>query len=230
MPTTTSAPPATVPAATAATGRIQLRGSRRASSSPSESSSAQLESSAAACSVIAVSVLSTRVARSSGGSMGRSASASNPSSLGCSCRSVIPSPIFRCASVLHLLLELFDRPMDQDLRGAIGAPQGAGDLAVRHPECEAHDQRLAAILAESLEPLHDEAQILAALDDLLGAMGVRRWLHRVERRLLAPGAISVVVRGEVVGDPDQPRAQGPAARFSLRALEVPVRLQKGLLG
>ena len=56
----TRAPVATLPAPTATTGRTQLRGSRRARSSPSESSSAQSESSSAAAWVIAESVSSTR--------------------------------------------------------------------------------------------------------------------------------------------------------------------------
>ena len=60
--TSTSAPAAAPPTATAATGRTQLRGSRSACSSLSLSSSAQLASSAAACSAIPESVVSTRVA------------------------------------------------------------------------------------------------------------------------------------------------------------------------
>ncbi len=61
---------------TATTGRTQLRGSRRARSSLSERASAQSESSSAAAWVIAPSVSSTRPESRSGGSIGRSASAS----------------------------------------------------------------------------------------------------------------------------------------------------------
>ena len=38
------------------------------------------------------------------------------------------------------LLELLDRSMQQHLGRAVGAAEGAGDLAVVHPEREAHDQ------------------------------------------------------------------------------------------
>src|SRR5436190_215286 len=202
MPTTTSAPPASVPAATATTGRTQLRGSRSASSSLSESSSAQLESCAAACSVIAVSVVSTRVARSSGGSIGRNASVSSASSLTCSPGSVISARVSACTSVLHLLLELFDRPVNQDLGRPVGAAECAGDLAIRHAQREAHDQCLPPVFREPLKPVHDEAKLLASLDDLLGVVGMRRGLDGIERGLRPPGAVPVVVRGEVVGDPD----------------------------
>ena len=43
-------------------------------------------------------------------------------------------------------------------------------------------------------------------------------------------AVAVVVGREVVRDPDQPRAQRPAVRLALRALEMPVGLKEGLLG
>ena len=52
----------------------------------------------------------------------------------------------------------------------------------------------------------------------------------LDRRLRLARAVAVVVGGEVVGDADQPRPQRPALRLALRALEVPVGLQEGLLG
>ena len=42
-------------------------------------------------------------------------------------------------------------------------------------------------------------------------------------------AVAVVVGRQVVGDPDQPRPQRPAVRLALRALEVAVGLEEGLL-
>src|SRR6476659_292375 len=101
-------------------------------------------------------VSSTRPERRSGGSIGRSASASIRS------KSVIVDS--------HLFLQLLDRTMDQDLRRPVRAPQRARDLAVVHTQREAHDQRLAAIVGEMLEVLHDLAQLLAALGDRLGPM------------------------------------------------------------
>src|SRR5215510_6007849 len=118
--TMTSPPAAMPPAAIAAAGRTQLRGSRRERSSESESSSAQAESSSAAASVTALRVSSTRPARFSGGSIGRSAE-----------RSRFSTSALGSADIgAHLLLELLDRAVDQDLGGAVGAAQGAGDLAV----------------------------------------------------------------------------------------------------
>src|SRR5262245_9275791 len=134
--TSTSPPAATPPAAMAAAGRTQLRGSRRERSSDSESSSAQAESSSAAASVTALRVSSTRPARFSGRSIGRSAER----------RRLSTSGLDSAAIVTHLLLELLDRTVDQDLGRTIGATQGPRDLAVVHGEGEAHDQRIAAVV------------------------------------------------------------------------------------
>src|SRR5262249_31650323 len=128
--TSTRPPAATPPAAIAAAGRTQLRGSRRERSSDSESSSAQAESSSAAASVTALSVSSAWPEGFSGGWIGRSAERSRAStSVGCS-----------AAIGAHLLLELLDRAMDQDLGRSVRAAQGPGDLAVVHAEREPHDQ------------------------------------------------------------------------------------------
>ena len=81
-----------------------------------------------------------------------------------------------------------------------------------------------------LELGHHLAQLLAALDDRLGAVRGGERLDVVERRLRAPRAVAVVVGGEVVGDPDQPGPQRPAVGLAPGALEVPVGLQEGLLG
>src|SRR5262245_27926527 len=134
---TSTRPPAAIPpAAIAAAGRTQLRGSRSERSSDSESSSAHAESSSAAASVTALSVSSTRPARFSGGSIGRSAE-----------RSRLSTSLLGSAAILaHLLLELLDRPVDQHLRRPVGAAKGSRDLAVVHAEGEAHDQRVAPVV------------------------------------------------------------------------------------
>src|SRR5207342_281721 len=143
----TRAPAAAPPAPTANTGRTQLRGSRSARSSLSESSSAQSESSSAAACVTAESASSSRPERRSGGSSGRSASVSSCSTF------QLPSGV-RAGSlglIAHLLLQLLDRPVDQDLGGAVAAPEGAGDLAVVHAESEAHDQDVAPVVGQLLQ-------------------------------------------------------------------------------
>ena len=79
-------------------------------------------------------------------------------------------------------------------------------------------------------PVEHAAELVAPLDQLLGRVrrGERRRL--VDRRGRLARAVAVEVRGEVVRDADQPRAQRPPVRFALRALEVPVGLQERLLG
>ena len=86
----------------------------------------------------------------SGGSIGRSASASSASRSRCSGSVIV---LLRRPSLAHLLFELLDRAMDQDLGRAVGAPERTGDLAVRHPEREAHDQRLAAVVRQPVQPV-----------------------------------------------------------------------------
>src|SRR4051812_22385474 len=134
--TSTSPPAAIPPAAIAAAGRTQFRGSRSERSSDSESSSAHAESSSAAASVTALSVSSTRPGRFSGGSIGRSADRSRLST----------SRLGSAAIGTHLLLELLDRAVDQNLGGAVRTAESPRDLAVVHPEREAHDQRVAAVV------------------------------------------------------------------------------------
>src|SRR5262245_43320654 len=134
--TSTSPPAATPPAAMAAAGRTQLRGSRSERSSDSDSSSAQAESSSAAASVTALRVSSTRPARFSGGSIGRSAERRRLST------SLLGSAAIRAP----LLVQLLDRAVDQHLRRTVGAAEGSGDLAVVHAEGEAHDQRVAPVV------------------------------------------------------------------------------------
>src|SRR5436190_8724492 len=148
--TITSPPAATPPAAIAAAGRTQLRGSRSERSSESSSSFAQAESSSAAASVTALRVSSTRPESFSGGSIGRSAERSRPST----------SRTGSAAICAHLLLELLDRTMDQHLRGPVRAAQGPRDLAVVHPEGEPHDQRIAPVVREVLEVVHHPLQLL----------------------------------------------------------------------
>jgi hypothetical protein len=80
------------------------------------------------------------------------------------------------------------------------------------------------------ETVHHPAKLLPALDDLVGPVWVRDRVDAVERRGGPPRTIAVEVGGEVVSDPDQPRAQRPSVRLASRPFEVPVGLEKGLLG
>src|SRR5215207_9278580 len=120
--------------------RAQLRGSRIAESSQASSSSAAISTSEPSRS-------SMRAASSSGGSTGASAwrrrasmsngwlTASRPAGFG----------------LAHELLELPDGAVEQHLRGSIRAAERARDLAVVHPQGEAHDQRLAAVVGQPLD-------------------------------------------------------------------------------
>src|SRR5215204_5583043 len=219
LSSTITRPPAAIPpAAIAAAGRTQLRGSRRERNSDSESSSAQAESSSAAASVTALRVSSTLPATFSGGSIGRSAERSRLST----------SRLGSAAIGAHVLLELLDRAVDQHLGRSVGAAQGAGYLAVVHAEREAHDQRVAAVVGQVLEVLHDPLQLLPSLDDPLGPVRRRNRLGFLQDALRARGAVAVVVGGEVVRDTDEPRSQRAAVRLPPRPLEVPVRLEEGL--
>ena len=87
----------------------------------------------------------------------------------------------RIDAVADDLLELFDRAVDQDLGGAVGAPERARDLAVVHAQREAHDQRLAAVVGQLPDAVEHAAELVAALDQLLG---------RVQRRQL--GVVSSI--------------------------------------
>src|SRR5436190_13606092 len=217
--TRTSPPAATPPAAIAAAGRTQLRGSRNERSSDSESSSAQAESSSAAASVTALRVSSTRPTRFSGGSIGRNAE-----------RRTLSTSLEGSAAIdSHLLLELLDRAMDQDLRGAVRAAQSARDLAVVHAEREAHDHGVAAVVRQVLEMVHHPLQLLASLDDPLGPVRRGDRLRFLEHALRPARPIAVIVRGQVVRDADEPGSQGAPVRLTARALEVSVGLEERLL-
>src|SRR3954447_22928091 len=212
--TSTNPPAAIPPAAIAAAGRTQLRGSRSERSSDSESSSAHAESSSAAASVTALSVSSTRPESFSGGSIGLSAERNRVST----------SRAGSAAIGAHLLLELLDRPVDQDLGGSVGAAQRSCDLAVVHAESEAHDQRVAPVVGKVSEMLHHAPQVVSALDDAHGAVQRGDRLGGIEHRLRPPGAVAVVIGREVVRNPDEPRPQRPPVRLAPGALEVPVGL------
>src|SRR3954466_1905854 len=212
--TSTSPPAATPPAASAAAGRTQLRGSLSERNSDSESSSAQAESSSAAASVTALRVSSTRPARLSGGSMGRSAERSRVST------SRLGSAAIDC----HLLLQLLDRAVDQDFRRPVRASQRPRDLTVVHAESETHDQGVASIVRQVLEVLHDALQLLPPLDDPLGAVRSGDRLTLVQHTLRPAGTVAVVVGGEVVRDADEPGPEGATIRLPPRTLEVPVGL------
>src|SRR4029079_15164144 len=146
QPSRMSPAPAAVPIAIAATGRAQLRGSRIEESS-------QLSSSSTASSVRLHKVISTRSARSSGGSTGASARRMMSSKLSGAAWSLMSAP--PCLAYVHDLLELLDGPMDQHLGRAVAAPHGACDLPVVHTQRETHDQRLPAVVRELVDPLQD---------------------------------------------------------------------------
>ena len=107
------------------------------------------------------------------------------------------------------------------------------DLAISRlsmPRGEAHDQRVASVIGQVLKVLHDPLQLLSPLDDLLGSVRRGERLGVLEHPLGPPGAVAVVVRGEVVGDPDEPGAKRAPVRLAPGALEVAVRLEERLLG
>src|SRR5215208_5399422 len=209
--TRTSPPAATPPTTIAATGRPQLRGSRIAAGSQSASS-------ATATSVISARWRSSRSLSASGGSTGTSAERRS-----CSTRSLT-------RLLLEAVLQLLDRPVYQHLRGSLGAAKRPRDLAVVHAQCEPHDQRLAAVVRELRHPLEDLLHLLALLHELLGSVRLVQHARVVQLGHRTAGAVAVEVRGQVVGDADQPGPQRPAVRLALGAVEVPVGLQKGLLG
>src|SRR4051812_5552697 len=201
--TTTSAPPAPAPTTPAATSRPQRRGSRSALGSHSASSST-------AASVIDVSRRSSRSPSRSGGSIGTSAPRSSRST------SLI-APV-----LLEPLLELLYGSVQQHLRRPFGPSQCPRDLLVVHVERKAHDERLPAVFRQRRHARQHVLKLLPALDDR--GRVVRRGDDRgvLELRLRAARAVAVVVRGEVVRDPDQPRPQRPPVRLALRAVEVAV--------
>ena len=160
--------PAAPPTTSAAAGRTQLRGSRIAESSHPSSSSA-------AISVMEVSVdlqahdRDPRAARPA-----RALRAAAPRS-----SPLAPAPHSIAGDEL---LELLDRAVDEHLRGAVGAPERARDLAVVHAEREAHDQRLAAVVGQRLHAVEHAAELVAALDELLGRVRRRERGRLVDRR------------------------------------------------
>jgi hypothetical protein len=78
--------------------------------------------------------------------------------------------------------------------------------------------------------VHDPLQLLPPLDDPLRAVRRGDRLALLEDPLRPARPVAVVVGSQVVGDADEPRPQGPSVRLSSRALEVPIRLEEGLLG
>src|SRR3954453_23563523 len=211
--------PAAVPTATAATGRTQLRGSRIDESS-------QPSSSSAASSVRLQRVVSTRIARSSGGSTGASARRMISSKLSPACSLTSTPP---CLANVHDLLELLDRSMNQHLGRPVAAPQRAGDLPVVHSQGEAHDQRLPTVVRKLLDAIEDARQLVAALDEVLRRVHGGEHRAVLDRRLRTPRPVAVEVRREVVGDADEPGPERAAVALRHRALEVPVGLQERLL-
>src|SRR5437763_1999171 len=208
-----NAPPA-VPATTpAAASRAQRLGSRRALGSNSASSPT-------AASVSAVSRRSRRSVSAPGGSTGANAL----------CRSRSTSLILGfLLFFLEALLELSYRAMNQDLGGTFGPPQRTCDLAVVHPDREAHDQGLAPVVRQSGHTAQHGLDLLALLHDLLGAERRRDDRGVLQVRLRAARAVAVVVRREVVGDADQPGPQRASVRLRARPCEVAVGLKERLL-
>src|SRR3954454_4700149 len=176
--TTISAPPAPTPTTPATTRRPQRRGSRSAFGSNSASSSI-------AASVISVSLRSTRSLIAIGGSTGTSAP--------CSRRSTSLISLL----LLQPVLQLPDRAVDEHLRGALGPPERARDLLVVHPEREAHDQRLAAVVRKACDAAEHRLELLPPLHQRLGVVRGRDQRGILELRLGPPRAVAVVVRGEV---------------------------------
>src|SRR3954454_13434203 len=208
--TTISAPPAPAPTTPAATSRAQRRGSRSALGSHSASSST-------AASVSSVSRRSSRSLSRSGGSIGtRAPRSSRSTSL---IAPDLPQPF----------LELLDRSVQQHLGGPFGPSKRACDLLVVHPEGEAHDQRLATVVRQLHHPRQHVLQLLAPLDDVGRVVRGRDHGGVLELRLRLARAVAVVVRREIVRDPDQPRPERPAVRLALRPVEVTVGLEERLL-
>src|SRR3954469_8998746 len=222
QPSTMSPAPAAVPMATAATGRTQLRGSRIDDSS-------QPSSSSAASSVRLRRVVSRRAGRSSGGSTGASARRMMSSKLSGAAWSLMCASTPPCLANVDDLLQLLDRSMDQHLGGAVAAPHRPRDLAVVHAQREAHDQRLAAVVGQLLDPVEDPRELVPPLDEVLGRVDGRQRRRVVDRRLRAPRPVPVQVRGQIVRDADEPRSQRAAVALVHRPLEVAVRLEEGLL-
>src|SRR5829696_6007895 len=215
----TAAPEPTTAAAAGRPSRAQFLGSPSVESSHDSSSSA-------ASSTSEPSVFSSRSWSSSGGSTGASAWRSMVSMS--IARSLLMSS-GRSFGLLDQLLELLDGSVHQHLGRTVGAAERPRDLAVVHPQREAHDQRLAAIVRQVLDTVQDALEVVAVLDERLRRVRGRDCGGVVYRRLRLARAVAVVVGGEVVRDPDQPRPQRPPLRLALGALEVAVRLQEGLL-
>src|SRR6266545_7914124 len=114
------------------------------------------------------------------------------------------------------LLELLDGAVDEHLGRAVRAPHRTGDLAVVHPQREAHDQRVAPVVRQLLYPLQDARKLVSPLDEVLRRVHRAQRARVLDRRLRLAGAVAVQVRRQVVRDADQPRAQRPAVRFALR--------------
>src|SRR3954469_25725253 len=201
--TSTRPPAAAPPTTTAAIGRPQLRGSRMVESSQSASS-------AAATSVSSDSPRSSRSLSASGGSTGTSAERRS-----CSRRSLIRLS-------LEAVLQLLDGSVDQHLGGSLGAAERSRDLPVVHTQREPHDERLAPVSRELRHALEDLLHLLALLHELLGSVRLVQHARVVELRHRTARAVAVEVRGQVVGDADQPGPERPAVRLALRPLEVPV--------
>src|ERR1700754_4017373 len=203
--TSTSPPAAALPTTIAVTVGTQLRGSRIADSSQSASSSA-------AASVSSERPRSSLSESRSGGSTGTRAERSS-----CSTRS---TSLIGLVLLVQPLLQLPYRSVNQHLGGSFGAAHRPRDLAVVHVEREAHDQCLAAIVGQFRHALQDLLHLLALLHHALRVE--RRGQDRgvVEVGLRLARAVAVVVRSEVVGNPDEPRPQRAAGRLALGALEM----------
>src|SRR4051794_33642522 len=217
---TAAPPPITTAVAGPSAARGQLRRSLIASISHDSSSSA-------ASSTMLSSVCSSRRCRWTGGSTGASAARRRRSMSSKAESAILPIPVH---VGLHDVLELADRTVQQHLGRAVGAVQGAGDLAVVHAEREAHDQRLAAVVGQLLDAAQDAGEIVTILDQPLGRVRGGERAGVVDVGLRPARAVAVVVRREVVGDADQPRPQRAPLGFLLGAREVAVRLQERLLG
>src|SRR5436190_22819918 len=84
-------------------------------------------------------------------------------------RSCLPNLL---ALLFQLLLELLDGAVDQHLGGAVRAAERTCDLAVVHPEREAHDQCLTSVLGERAHTLQYCNGVFPSHDQVLRAMGL----------------------------------------------------------
>ena len=215
----------TPPTAAAAAGRTQLRGSRSAWSSVSESSSAQHESSGGG-------LLGHRERRLDAARRAAPAARSVAARrraglevLGVDRASLIAVPCGASSSSSCLIarwIRTFVAPSLRPSARAISRLDMPSEKRMISASRRSSGSRSSRPSPRASPPgPRRRARSRAGVDggSTLSSAAVR-----------PPRAVAVVVGGEVVRDPDQPGAQRPAVRFPPRPLEVAVGLEEGLLG